>query len=310
MGIDLAAALAVFLGGPVRIRERRLNPFAGRSLSEILICHFEGGELHLFCKKGSARSAERQNHSRGVPYEAAVYRHLLEPMGASSPKFHGCYSEDEVGTLLVTEYVDAPRLQQADSPEEALVRSAEWIGRFHAAAAGRLTGGRLSFLRVCDAAYFTRWAERTARVAGERSRRIPWLQNLCQRFAELAPLLDAYPRTVIHGEYGPANILVQGGRICPVDWGSAAVGDGTLDLASLTDRCPEPIVRRCVEHYTLARWPLGGAPADLSRRLAVARVYWLLRRLGNSAVWPSDPSSEALCLQLREVGEHIGLVSA
>jgi aminoglycoside phosphotransferase (APT) family kinase protein len=46
------------------------------------------------------------------------------------------------------------------------------------------------------------------------------------------------PVTLIHGEFYPSNVLVKRDgdriRVCPVDWETAAIGPGLLDLAALT----------------------------------------------------------------------------
>ena len=58
---------------------------------------------------------------------------------------------------------------------------------------------------------------------------------VCQRADEFIAQLLAAPRTMIHGEFYPGNILYEKGRICPVDWESAAIAAGELDLAALTE---------------------------------------------------------------------------
>ena len=86
------------------------------------------------------------------------------------------------------------------------------------------------------------------------------LAGLATTFEERASELTSAPQTIIHGEYYPKNILVREGEIFPVDWESAAVAAGEIDLASLTEGWPEEDKRVCQAEYCAARWP-NGAPA-------------------------------------------------
>ena len=63
------------------------------------------------------------------------------------------------------------------------------------------------------------------------------LDRIARGYAPVVARLAAMPRTVIHGEFYPCNILIRGtgprARVCPVDWELAAVGPGLIDLAAL-----------------------------------------------------------------------------
>ena len=63
--------------------------------------------------------------------------------------------------------------------------------------------------------------------------RFPWLPELCQRCQRRLPALLPLA-TIIHGEYQANNILVHSGGNVLVDWESAALAAGEIDLASLT----------------------------------------------------------------------------
>jgi len=49
-----------------------------------------------------------------------------------------------------------------------------------------------------------------------------------------APLLTS-PPTLIHGEFYAKTVLVRRGKLFMVDWESAAIGPGEVDLAALTE---------------------------------------------------------------------------
>jgi Ser/Thr protein kinase RdoA (MazF antagonist) len=65
-----------------------------------------------------------------------------------------------------------------------------------------------------------------------------WHPDAAAIAARVAGRLAALPRCFIHGEFYPANVVVQDGpespRIRPVDWETAGIGPAVLDLAALT----------------------------------------------------------------------------
>ena len=84
---------------------------------------------------------------------------------------------------------------------------------------------------------------------------------------------------IIHGEYYPSNIQLRDTVVRPVDWESAAVAMGEIDLATLTDGWPKAIKRECENAYAQARWS-GKEPEAFRRRLKLANVYVNFRWLG------------------------------
>src|SRR5207249_336615 len=117
---------------------------------------------------------------------------------------------------------------------------------------------------------------------GPLRRRFPWLMEACERRDEWCATLLAAPPTVIHGEFYAKTVLLRRKSVFPVDWESAAISAGEIDLAALTegDRWPAGIVRLCEREYVHARWP-EGAPTAFQRRLDAARVYLHFRWLGD-----------------------------
>jgi thiamine kinase-like enzyme len=123
------------------------------------------------------------------------------------------------------------------------------------------------------------------------------------------------PPTVIHGEYTPKNVLVRDGIIYPVDWESAAIAVGEIDLAILTDRWPVEIVQQCKLEYQRARWPEGW-PVDFERTFDAAQLYLHFLWLGYQ---PDSITSQARgnagrrgyswrFEYLRSAGERLGLI--
>jgi thiamine kinase-like enzyme len=102
-------------------------------------------------------------------------------------------------------------------------------------------------------------------------------------------------------------VLVRGGQVYPVDWESAAIAAGEIDLASLTEKWPADIVRQLERDYQQARWP-AGAPASFAQTLAAARLYLHLRWLGDRPSWTSGERESWRFDHLRSAGEQLGLI--
>ena len=106
-----------------------------------------------------------------------------------------------------------------------------------------------------------------------------WLPDLCERCQRRLPALLP-PATIIHGEYQAENILQFDGRNVPIDWESAALAAGEIDLASLTWGWDDDLAELCRQQYCLARWP-DGTPDDFALRLTAARVFLHLQGLAD-----------------------------
>jgi Phosphotransferase enzyme family len=296
--------------GQVTILDRQPNIRASTFPSEIVTCRFDdGSELRLFCKYGRSPDVFKG----GVPYEAEVYRHVLQPSRASTSTFYGAYEDMTTGdTWLILEYLDnslrvhrIPGLKRA----AAMTLAARWIGQFHAINEALFSGAPMPSLITYDAEYYLGWVHRTSLQAGHFHQRFPWLTTLCERFEELVAPLLASPQTVIHGEYYPVNVLFRGGTVCPIDWETAAVAAGEIDLAALTSgRWSAEVVRKCELEYQRTRWP-EGSPADFEQTLCAARLYLHFRWLGRPN-WTIHAKSLHHFEQLRSAGERLGLIGA
>ncbi len=307
------------------VLERKPNPYGSTFPTEVVTCRPDGGgsTLRLFIKYGTKKFDSVYGHRGDVSYEAKVYRDVLGPLQASTPIFYGVHKEDEPDApWLIVEYLARGSPASSSRDPNAMVRSAQWIGKFHAANEKRVHSPRLNFLHRYDSKYYLGWASRTRKLFNQpRLRmRFPWLAPLCDEFEMLIPgLLRARP-AVIHGEYFGSNIIYQKGVSRPVDWQSAAIAPGEIDLASLTHSWPRLIVEKCEREYTRARWP-GGVPDGFEETLGVARVYMNLRWLGDPGLMsplvlqrgkPFVSNSILLSMQavlhLYSVGEKLGLL--
>jgi aminoglycoside phosphotransferase (APT) family kinase protein len=266
--------------------------------------------LELLCKYAPRGGDLGHNHRGGPRREEAVHRAVIPVVGMPVPRFYGAHTDpDGAHIWLVSEFVArGMRFSRWRDPALALVRAAEWIGRFHALAATRIAGGAEFPLPAYDERYYAGWARRTAAMAPPVPRRPPWLDDLCGCWASFAAPLLAEPATVVHGEYYPANVLFDGDGIHPVDWESAALACGEIDLATLTDGWPEEPARRCEDAYCRARWP--APPNGFAHTLAAARVYVHLRWLGDRPEWTRQRASERRFTELLRNARRLGLVQS
>lgn len=257
--------------------------------------------VSLFCKYEAGLAHEGFGHRGGVRHEAKVYAKILGPLRCSTPAFIGRHIDRHTGdTWLFLEAVGAPSIANAPGAQSpaSLRAAANWIGRFHRDLASRTRA--FPFLSRYGVAYYRGFVDRVWRFSVGRRRQYPWLREVCDRAGEFIALLLDAPTTVVHGEYYPGNIVVTEGRTCPVDWESAAVAPGELDLSALTEGWPQALADECAREYTDARWP-GGAPAGFHRTLAAARLYWSFRWLGSrQRALSDDRRSESRLQRLRE----------
>lgn len=311
----MEAGLASVLGrngdGPDRVTvlDRRPNVQTSTYPSEMVTCRLpDGTVLELLCKYGALGEEDSYGHRGGVPYEAEVYRHILRPGKSAVPRFYGVYPDGAAGRIgLIIEYLDGSlRLQHAADPL-AIRKAARWIGEFHREHENVVTSREMLFLKTYDAKYYEGWARRTALFAAQLHPRYPWVPTLCEHFQSVGGALLSAPPTVIHGEYYPKNILVHQESIYPIDWESAAISAGEIDLASLVERWPSEVAHECELEYTSVRWP-DGPPHDFKLTLAWAQLYLHFRWLGDRPEWTADERWRWRFEAMRSLGNQLGLI--
>ncbi len=280
--------------GPVKVLERKLPPFMSTFPNEIVTCRLPGGrKRRVFIKYEAGQGHNSFGHRGDIAYEAQVYRRLLHSLPGFHPQCLGVHTEPRSGyTWLLLEYaygsvrVSDLSFHHSTRQPRALAESARWIGRFHAVHEARVRDPEFSFLKRYDAEYYRGWARRTFEFARPLFGRFPWLANLRESGDAWFALLIAARPTVIHGEFYAKTVLIRSRRLFMVDWESAAVAPGEIDVASLTEsrnRHPK-IARRCEREYAQARWP-EGPPADFQHTLDAARMYLHFRWLGERPDW-------------------------
>ena len=114
---------------------------------------------------------------------------------------------------------------------------------------------------------------------------------------------------MIHGEFYSKTIMVRKEKLFVVDWESAAVAPGEIDLAALTEGklWRSKIARQCQREYQSARWPKR-APAEFQRTLDAARVYLHFRWLGERQDWAVREKTLWRYEHLRAAAKKLALI--
>jgi Ser/Thr protein kinase RdoA (MazF antagonist) len=101
----------------------------------------------------------------------------------------------------------------------------------------------------------------------------PLLNSLRAAAERAIARLLGLPRTLIHGELYPSNVVLAGNRIAVVDWEQAAAGPGVIDLGALVTGWDDAARRRLLAAYGAVE------PADLAAAELVLALRWLGRTI-------------------------------
>jgi hypothetical protein len=244
-------------------------------------------------------------HRGGLSYEIKMYEEVLKDVPLSRLQYYGkCYIPEFNETLLVLEYlVDGWRVHHPPHPEFNLKLAAYWIAGFHRF----FEGSPPHFVRVYGEAYYRLWVEKVKKLSSGLKNECPWLEDLCTYFLDHFQQLTRTPQTLIHGEFYPRNILVQNKVIYVVDWESAAVGPGEIDLATLVDGWEDEITEGTIEAYKTIRWSGSqNVPPEFEQLLLLSQIYLQFRWIIEfERPWFERPSTTR---QLSRIVKKIGWI--
>jgi thiamine kinase-like enzyme len=127
-------------------------------------------------------------------------------------------------------------------------------------------------------------------------------------------VLAGLPRTVIHGEFYPSNILVDestpDGRVSVIDWEMAAVGPAVTDVAALTaGQLGSSEQEALVASYLSARPDDGVETSESfgSDALTCARLQFAVQWMGWSRDWsPPEEQRHDWLAEAVGLGETMG----
>jgi len=301
----LAEVFGVAKAG-VTVLNRSPNVYASTFPSELVDCRIQDEPRRLFLKYGQTALPHVGSHRSGVGYEWTVYRDVLAPIDVGTAEAYGGYFDASSGsTWLMLEALEFHRVSRTTDPLKSMVRAAGWIADFHRINESRVPSLQDRLIRY-DCEYFAQWARRTRQFTANMHPTFAWLPDLCRRFADQAGTLLNDSCTVIHGEFYPANVLAIADRICPIDWESAAIGAGEIDLASLTEGWPASVARACEQQYQQARRSSHTRSA-FEARLSAAKLYFHFRWLGNGPGLAAERIASRLPA-MKELGERLSLI--
>jgi hypothetical protein len=276
-----------------RMRVTRSAYASSATLLNVHITLATGERLRVVYKLG-ARGVKPD-----VIYHAArepwIYGSVLAVDGvADAPRMlsSGCVRGG--GHWLLMEWVGSVDLGQVGS-RTVWCESASRLARMHAWGESRVADlSRGSPVRWDDPALHVQWARRAAAERNDP------LAPLWRQYQVVADRLAAMPKTLVHGDLNASNVLVNRAgdetRIRFIDWETAGVGPGLIDLASLTSgRLPQRHGAEMVAAYRvgLAGSRLGSlSAAEFDHALDWCRLALAVQWLGWSPGW-SPPRAHA-----------------
>lgn len=197
----------------------------------------------------------------GTPFdlqrEAAILGRVREA-GIPVPRVLASF-DDPSATLL--EYVEGSSRMTAREADQVGPEYMRWIAETHRVEPSTVPVERYETMAAAVAADLTWWTDRAGRDGLGRH---PLIGLAARVLAGSVPTVDR-PPCFVHGDAGPGNLLIHGGRVAAVlDWELAHLGDPHEDLAWLWMRGAHSEFgdpRRRFAEYQRA----GGAAVDEAR---------------------------------------------
>lgn len=301
----LRAALEPIVDAGVATVDVHRSPYSTSHAIDVIEATLEDGSRRTMLRKSLGSGAllpdalgVRPDFLRDPLREIEMYRAVLPP-DLGTPHFLGTV-EDEASHLhwLFLERVHGVELWQTGDLETwALV--ARWLAEFHRRRLHETApSDALGRLVRCDREFYERWPTRAVRHladADDATRRAVHRVAACHD--GLVERLLALPVTLVHGEFVAANVVVAPptgpvARVCPVDWESASIGPGLIDLAMLAGGWSPPEAQTLADAYLAAAraddaWPHD--ESEFSAALDACRLHVCLRWLGWSPGWRPPP---------------------
>jgi Ser/Thr protein kinase RdoA (MazF antagonist) len=306
-------------GGPeiLDLSRRPYRYATSAPLEEVRVRLGGGGEIALILKD-LARERLLGDAPRTKPLflyeprrEIETYRRVIAPAGIGPRCFGTLVDSDASRYWLLIEKVPGVELWQVGELE-VWEGVAVWLGEFHARFEGRLEELRAAnpYLLEHSESWFRSWGDRArSALRGSTDGRSAALDRALDRYSEAIGSLACLPRTFVHGELYPSNVMVvrqQGSvGVYPVDWEMAAIGPGLIDLAALVGGWDEEQRARLIAAYLRGQSEAGRTarePDELAADLARCRLHLALQWLGWSTEWrpPEEHAHDWL-------GEALGL---
>jgi hypothetical protein len=247
--------------------------------------------------------------------EIEMYRHVLSPAAFGSALCYGTLIDGVKDRYwLFLEKIAGLELYQIGE-FEAWRAAARWLAGFH----GHFEGSTEKLPREIplihhDRGYYLTWMERACRLVARRGEATAdQVEKLRRAYLDAIERLLQLPSTLVHGEFFPSNVMVQGSReamrIRVLDWETAAVGPGIIDVAALVSgQWNGEQKTGLVEEYLSAVSP---GPAnqekkeEFFRAVACGQLHLAMQWLGWSDGWtpPEEHRQDWLRIGLEIAGE-------
>jgi Phosphotransferase enzyme family len=286
---------------------RRRSPYSSTFAIDEIDVQFAGSRapLMLVMKDLGTRAISASARESGSEFlydprrEIEAYRHILPHAPPGTAICYGAVCDDARRTYrLFLERVEGFELRHIGD-FAIWERAAGWIAAFHRAFAPHLVEELVQKSRVLvyDEAFYWRWLERARRFTPARSVARKALDRIARGYVAVVRRLVSLPRTVIHGEFYPCNVLIRSTgdqvRICPIDWEMAGYGPGLIDLAALTTGWNLPQQRALMRAYReqTSQFAVKGTriPSDFVADLNCCRLHLAIRMLGWAHRWTPPP---------------------
>lgn len=243
----LEEGLSRLQGRPVHIREIFREIYSGSSSfsterlrvlvddDEWLEVFFKDlNPLHQLDVARAIRKPELDRSRR----ELWVYDRVLQRLRLGTPQLYAFRWEIHRGLLwLFLEHIGPKRLSRLGD-FRLWVAAARWAARFHAAVRD-LPLADIGFLLHYDQEHYRYCAEcleKNMSRFDDDNRRV--VEQALDYYRGTIDRLVALPRHLIHGEFFGKNVVVRTGspneEIAVIDWETAAIGPGYVDLVSIS----------------------------------------------------------------------------
>jgi hypothetical protein len=293
---DIHRALEVIFRRPVIDFQRARSPYSSSFTIEELEVTFDNSETITTIFKNLSSEAMLEGARQAKPNflyaperEIQTYRSLLAELNLGTAAMYGSIVEPTLQRYwLFLEKVSGEGLYEIGEFETWL-KVAQWLGRFHASVDVEEAQQALPLLLRYDASFYWDWLHRARELAGAA------LDQITERYDRVIEVLLALPRSVLHGEFYPSNILIQRQaviRVCPVDWEMAAIGPALSDVAALASGKWGRDERLRILKAYCAALPKRLQPGDLITAFDCCQLQLAVHWIGWSRNW-SPPQEHA-----------------
>jgi aminoglycoside phosphotransferase (APT) family kinase protein len=292
--------------------DRNRSQFSSFYASDIVTVGLSGGRtLKVFLKDFGSFDHAKDTMKQRREREVVVYRDLLAGAGLDTAQYYGSVWDEAQGRFwLLLEYVEGVPVSHLEF--EDWVAAATWLGRMYGYfAAHPELWSECDALVQHDAAFFQSIAQQALRSVCEFSADLGRrLEPFVRRYDRAVAVMTNQPRTLVHGTYRPAQIIIdrarQPARICPVDFEKAAIGASLYDLTFIADGFDQLRLYRLFDAYRVEAERCGVHVLDNEQMRSVVNCFRLHRIMNWLAVSMARRYEEEVIRKLVGMAEEVG----